>query len=92
MGDPTSSGQSQPPWWVNALQWIEDFIKRNWSGLAVLLYDYEQKKLDAAQQQTKDAELKEKLAEDENAIRKDAASKSSADIIRESLSSKPDKS
>lgn len=71
--------------WLAFLEWIEKLIKDNWSGLAVLLYGYEEKKIDAAKQVQKTAELKEKLAEDENQIRKDAALESDDDIINSSL-------
>jgi hypothetical protein len=77
--------------WLVFLDWLEKIIKENWSGFAALLYGYEEKKIDAAKQEQKTAELKEKLAEDENTIRKNASGKSSDDIIRESLgiSTKP---
>jgi hypothetical protein len=80
-------------WWVAFLEWLEKVIKENWSGLAVLFYSYEEKKIDSAKQEEKTAELKEKMAENENAIREDAASKSDDDIIAEQLSygSKHDK-
>jgi hypothetical protein len=71
--------------WIAILQWIEKTIKDNWSGLAVILYGYEEKKIDAAKQQQKTAQLQEKLAEDENTIRKDASSKSDLDIISDEL-------
>lgn len=71
--------------WLAFLDWLEKLIKDNWSGLAVLLYSYEEKKIDAAKQEQKTAQLKEKLAEDENVIRKDAAGKSDDDIINEEL-------
>lgn len=79
------------PWWIVLLEWIEKTIVQNWSGLAVLLYGYEEKKIDAAKQEEKTAELKEKLAEDEIAIRKAASVKSDDDVISEQLGAKSDK-
>jgi hypothetical protein len=87
MPDPISS----QPWWVVFLAWVEKTIKENWSGIAVLIYGYEEKKIDTAKQEQKTAELKEKLAEDESNIRRDASTKSDDDIIREQLGSKNDK-
>ncbi len=81
MPDPISS----QPWWVAFLAWVEKVIKENWSGIAVLIYGYEEKKIDAAKQEQKTAELKEKLAEDESKIRRDASTKSDDDIINEQL-------
>jgi hypothetical protein len=78
------------PWWVTFLTWLEKTIKENWSGLAVIIYGYEEKKIDAAKQEQKTAELKEKLAEDEIKIRKDASTKSDDDIIKEQLGTKRD--
>jgi hypothetical protein len=80
MADPIS----QSPW-LAFLDWLEKVIKENWSGLAVLLYGYEEKKIDAAKQEQKTAELKEKLAEDENAIREAVSCKSDDDIISDSI-------
>jgi hypothetical protein len=71
--------------WLAFLEWLEKFLKENWSGLAVLLYDYEEKKIDAAKQEQITAQLNEKLATDENTIRKAASVKSDDDIIREQL-------
>lgn len=82
MADPTDF----KPWWVSLLDWVEKFIKDNWSGLAVLLYDYEEQKVDAAKQELETAQLKEKLATDENEIRKSYAGKSATDIIDEEYS------
>jgi hypothetical protein len=62
MTDPINNN----PWWISVLTWVETVIKDNWSGLAMILYGYEEKKIDAAKQEEKTAELKEKLAEDEN--------------------------
>lgn len=78
MSDPTNS-------WLNFLTWLENLIKDNWSGLAVLLYDYEEKKIDAAKQMQKTAELNEKLAVDETTIRKADALLSDDDIIANEL-------
>lgn len=84
MADPTSP----TPWWQAFLDELEKFIKDNWSGLAVLLYDYEEQKIDAAKQNQKTAELKEKLAEDETKIREAAADKSDDAVISEQLGTK----
>lgn len=81
MADPTEL----KPWYIQLADWLEQFIKDNWSGLAVILYDYEEKKVDTAKQAQLNAELKEKLATDENEIRKADALKSADDIIREEL-------
>jgi phosphoglucomutase len=83
MADPTVS------WWIVFLTWLKNFIKKNWSGLAVMFYDYEEKKIDAAKQEQKTAELKEKLAQDETNIRKTDSLKSDDDIIKDELGSKP---
>lgn len=80
MSDPTSLNP-----WLAFLEWLEKVIKENWSGLAVLLYGYEEKKIDAAKQVQKTAELKEKLAVDETNIRKADSLKSDDDIISEQL-------
>jgi hypothetical protein len=73
------------PWWVPVLAALEKFIKDNWSGLAVILYNYEEQKVDSARQVEKTAELKEKLAENEIEIRKANAGKSALDLIDEQL-------
>jgi cell division protein FtsB len=73
------------PWWVPVLAALEKFIKDNWSGLAVILYSYEEQKVDHAKQEEKTAELKEKLAENESEIRKANSGKSALDIIDEQL-------
>lgn len=85
MADPTSP----IPWWVTFLEWLETTVKKNWSGLAVLFYEYEADKIDAAKQAQKSAELNQKMAENEITIRKDAATKSVDDIIDDTLSGKP---
>ena len=85
MADPVNSQNSQPPWWITALQRIVDFIKKNWSGLAVLGYEYEEGKVDAAKQSEDQAKLEAKLATDEVNIRKADADKSDDDIIAEQL-------
>lgn len=76
--------------WVAFLTWFEKFLKDNWSGIAVLFYGYEEKKIDAAKQVQKTATLMEKLATDENTIRKVDSLKSDDDIIREQLGLGPD--
>lgn len=78
------------PWWVTFLAWLEKTIKENWSGLAMIIYGYEEKKIDAAKQEQKTAELKEKLAEDEINTRKASSDKSDDDIIKEQLGTKRD--
>jgi hypothetical protein len=85
MADPTPQLPDLKPWWVTLLDWVEKFIKDNWSGLAVMLYDYEEKKVDTAKQELQTAQLKEKLATDENEIRKNAGNESATDIINEEL-------
>lgn len=86
MADPIN-----PPWWTGILAALEIFIKDNWSGLAMILYGYEENKVGAAKQKQKTAELKEKLAENENEVLKANAGKSDLDVITESISSRDDK-
>ena len=71
--------------WLAFLEWLDKLIKDNWSGLAVMLYGYEEKKIDAAKQEQKTAALKENLAEDEIAIRKASSDESPIDIINDEL-------
>jgi hypothetical protein len=71
--------------WVAFFEWLEKFLKDNWSGLAVMLYGYEEKKVDAAKQEQKTALLKESLAENETNIRKEFADKSDDAIIESEL-------
>lgn len=80
MADPIN-----PPWWTKILAALEKVIKDNWSGLAMILYNYEENKVGAAKQKQKTAELKEKLVENENEVLKANAGKSDLDIISESL-------
>ena len=78
--------------WLAFLDWLEKIIKENWSGLAVILYGYEEKKIDAAKQEQKTAELKEKLATDENTIRKNDSDRSDDSVIGEELGRRTPKS
>lgn len=66
---------------VQVLEWLEQFLRNNWSGLAVLLWGYEERKVDAAKQAQADAVLKQKEAENESAVLKKYDGMSDADVL-----------
>jgi hypothetical protein len=71
------------PWWVTLINLIKKFIEDNWSGLAMILWGYEEKKIEGAKQAQKTAELDKALAEDEVKIRRIYSGKSDTDILKE---------
>jgi hypothetical protein len=68
-------------WLTNLLQILQKFIEDNWSGLAVLLWNYEEQKIDTVEQQQKTEQLKATLVQNENDTLKEFASKPDDDVI-----------
>lgn len=71
------------PWYIALLEWLAQTVKDNWSGLAVLLWTHEEKKVEGAKQDLKTAQLQQTEAQNENKILKEYAGKSDADILDE---------
>jgi hypothetical protein len=69
--------------WIVFLTWLERVVKENWSGLAMILWGYEEKKVEGAKQETETAKLNEALVENENQVLKEFAGKSDSDILHQ---------
>ena len=69
------------------LAFVKSILKQYWPGLAVAFFDYEESRVDHAQEEQAVAELAAKNLTDEKTIRDAASAKSSADIIKDAIGS-----
>lgn len=67
---------------VSLLQDIVTFAEKNWSGLAVLFWNYEERKIDERRSNEERLELEKKTLQNELDTRKKYADMPSSDIVR----------